>query len=203
MYSDLRASTARQHRQRFLIGGESSGIQMKLVVNPLLGIDMQAVAEAVSLGDHLRIDRDVLLRDLSKSAVITPAMAGKLRKIKERDYCPEFESRLISKEMDLVIKATKKPGADLLQPPSPSPSWHPILASKLSSTGNPDLPAITLFVIAQGSRAEVERVRAPTGNRSSGKCSRKVHRWHLGFRPEPSGVFWCESFEAVAESNGR
>ena len=60
------------------------GVQMKLVVNLLLDINMQAVAEAVSLGEHLRIDQDVLLRDLSKSAVISPAMAGKLQKIKGR-----------------------------------------------------------------------------------------------------------------------
>ena len=48
-------------RQWFLIGPGSSGVQMKLVVNLLLGIDMQAIAEAVSLGEHLRIDRNILL----------------------------------------------------------------------------------------------------------------------------------------------
>src|ERR1035438_1965248 len=36
-------------RQWFLIGPGSSGVQMKLVVNLLLGLDMQAIAEAVSL----------------------------------------------------------------------------------------------------------------------------------------------------------
>ena len=55
-----------------------------MVVNLLLDIHMQAVAEAVSLGEHLRIDRDSLLRVLSKTAVIAPAMAGKLQKIKGR-----------------------------------------------------------------------------------------------------------------------
>src|ERR1700761_8329803 len=40
-------------KQWFLIGPGSSGVQMKLVVNLLLGLDMQAVAEAVSLGEHL------------------------------------------------------------------------------------------------------------------------------------------------------
>jgi 3-hydroxyisobutyrate dehydrogenase-like beta-hydroxyacid dehydrogenase len=40
-------------KQWFLIGPGSSGIQMKLVVNLLLGVDMQAIAEAVSLGEHL------------------------------------------------------------------------------------------------------------------------------------------------------
>ena len=75
-------------RQWFLIGPGSSGVQMKLVVNLLLGIDMQAIAEAVSLGEHLHIDRNVLLDVLSRTAVIAPAMTGKFRKIKDGDYSP-------------------------------------------------------------------------------------------------------------------
>ena len=49
-------------RQWFLIGPGSSGVQMKLVVNLLLGLDMQAIAEAVSLGEHLQIDRECSAR---------------------------------------------------------------------------------------------------------------------------------------------
>jgi 3-hydroxyisobutyrate dehydrogenase-like beta-hydroxyacid dehydrogenase len=45
---------------------------MKLVVNLLVGVGMQALAEAVSLGEHVQIDRDVLLDVLSKTAVIPP-----------------------------------------------------------------------------------------------------------------------------------
>ena len=51
---------------------------MKLVVNLLLGLDMQAIAEAVSLGEHLQIDRNVLLDVLPKTAVIAPAIPGKI-----------------------------------------------------------------------------------------------------------------------------
>jgi 3-hydroxyisobutyrate dehydrogenase-like beta-hydroxyacid dehydrogenase len=95
-------------RQWFLIGPGSSGVQMKLVVNLLLGLDMQAIAEAVSLGEHLQIDRNVLLDVLSKTAVVAPAMAGKFRKIKDGDYSPEFPLRLMSKDMDLVMDAAKE-----------------------------------------------------------------------------------------------
>ena len=38
-------------KQWFLMGPGSSGVLMKLVVNLLLGLDMQAIAEAVSLGE--------------------------------------------------------------------------------------------------------------------------------------------------------
>jgi 3-hydroxyisobutyrate dehydrogenase-like beta-hydroxyacid dehydrogenase len=138
-------------RQWFLIGPGSSGVQMKLVVNLLLGLDMQAIAEAVSLGEHLEIDRNVLLEVLSKTAVIAPAMAGKFRKIKDNDYSPEFPLRLMSKDMDLVMDAARASGANL---PAAAVAQS-VLASNVPASGDLDLAAITPFVIGQGARAEV------------------------------------------------
>jgi 3-hydroxyisobutyrate dehydrogenase/glyoxylate/succinic semialdehyde reductase len=138
-------------RQWFLIGPGSSGVRMKLVVNLLLGLDMQAIAEAVSLGEHLRIDRNVLLDVLSKTAVVAPAMAGKFRKIKDGDYTPEFPLRLVRKDMDLVMNAARASGADL---PAASVAEN-VLASNVAANGDLDLSVITPFVVAQGTRAEV------------------------------------------------
>jgi 3-hydroxyisobutyrate dehydrogenase-like beta-hydroxyacid dehydrogenase len=132
-------------RQWFLIGPGSSGIQMKLVVNLLLGLDMQAIAEAVSLGEHLQINRKVLLDVLCKTAVVAPAMLGKIRKIKDRDYSPEFPLRLMRKDMDLVMDAAKTSGADL---PAASVAQS-ILASSVPASGDLDLAAIAPFVIGQ------------------------------------------------------
>jgi 3-hydroxyisobutyrate dehydrogenase-like beta-hydroxyacid dehydrogenase len=140
-------------RQWFLIGTGSSGVQMKLVVNLLLGLDMQAIAEAVSLGEHLQIDRDVLLDVLSKTAVVAPAMAGKFQKIRANDYSPEFPLRLMSKDMDLVMDAARASGADL---PAASVAQS-VLASHVTTSGDLDLSAITPFVIGQGTKAEATR----------------------------------------------
>jgi 3-hydroxyisobutyrate dehydrogenase-like beta-hydroxyacid dehydrogenase len=138
-------------KQWFLIGPGSSGIQMKLVVNLLLGLDMLAIAEAVSLGEHLQIDRNVLFDVLSKSAVIAPAMLGKIGKIRDGDYSPEFPLRLMSKDMDLVMDAAHTSGADL---------WAAavaqfVLASNVPASGDLDMSAITPFVIGQETRVEV------------------------------------------------
>jgi 3-hydroxyisobutyrate dehydrogenase-like beta-hydroxyacid dehydrogenase len=138
-------------RQWFLIGPGSSGVQMKLVVNLLLGLDMQAIAEAVSLGEHLQIDRNVLLDVLSKTAVIAPAMAGKIRKIRDNDYSPEFPLRLMSKDMNLVMDAAGKSGADL---PAASVAQS-VLASNVVASGDLDLSAIAPLIIARGTRREV------------------------------------------------
>jgi 3-hydroxyisobutyrate dehydrogenase-like beta-hydroxyacid dehydrogenase len=137
-------------KQWFLIGPGSSGVQMKLVVNLLLGLDMQAIAEAVSLGEHLQIDRNVLLDVLSKTAVVAPAMGGKFRKIKDADYSAEFPLRLMSKDMDLVMDAARASGADL---PAASIAQS-VLASNVSTSGNLDLSAITPYVIDRGRKGE-------------------------------------------------
>jgi 3-hydroxyisobutyrate dehydrogenase-like beta-hydroxyacid dehydrogenase len=137
-------------KQWFLIGPGSSGILMKLVVNLLLGVDMQAIAEAVSLGEHLRIDRNVLLDVLSKTTVIPPAFAGKIQKIKANDYSPEFPLRLMSKDMDLVMDAAKASDADL---PAARVAQS-VLASNLSSNGDQDLSAITPFIVGRPSSVD-------------------------------------------------
>jgi 3-hydroxyisobutyrate dehydrogenase-like beta-hydroxyacid dehydrogenase len=132
-------------KQWFLMGPGSSGVQMKLVVNLLLALDMQAIAEAVSLGEHLKIDRDVMLDVLSRTAVIPPAFVGKFKKIKSGDYSPEFPLRLMSKDMDLAMNAARSSGAVL----PAATAAQSVLASNISANGDLDLAAITPFVIGQ------------------------------------------------------
>ncbi len=135
-------------KQWFLIGPGSSGVQMKLVVNLLLGLDMEAIAEAVSLGEHLQIDRNILLDVLSKTAVVPPAFVGKFRKIKDSDYSPEFPLRLASKDLDLVMDAAKASGADL---PAAAVAQS-VFASNVAASGDMDLSAIAPFVLRRPRR---------------------------------------------------
>jgi 3-hydroxyisobutyrate dehydrogenase len=137
-------------KQWFLMGPGSSGVVMKLVVNLLLGLDMQAIAEAVSLGEHLKLDRNRMLDVLSRTAVIPPAFVGKFQKIKNSDYTPEFPLRLMSKDMDLVMTAATSSGAVL---PAASAAQS-TLAANISANGDLDLSAITPFVIAQRASSE-------------------------------------------------
>jgi 3-hydroxyisobutyrate dehydrogenase len=79
--------------QWYLVGSGSSGVRLKLVVNLLLGAQMQALAEALSPGGHLLLDWDVLLAVLSKTTAIPPALTGKIQEIRNRDYSPQFPPR--------------------------------------------------------------------------------------------------------------
>jgi 3-hydroxyisobutyrate dehydrogenase-like beta-hydroxyacid dehydrogenase len=125
-------------KQWFLMGSGSSGVQMKLVVNLLLAIGMQALAEAVSLGEHLQLDKAVLFDVLSKTAVIPPALVGKLHKIEASDYSPQFPLRLMSKDMDLIMETARSVDADL----PAGCAAKSVLDANLEANGDSDLSAI-------------------------------------------------------------
>jgi 3-hydroxyisobutyrate dehydrogenase-like beta-hydroxyacid dehydrogenase len=91
-------------KQFFLMGSASSGAAMKLVVNTLLGVGMQAIAEAVVFGEKSGLDREVLLDVLSQTAVVAPAHLGKLARAALYDYSPQFPLRLMNKDFQLILK---------------------------------------------------------------------------------------------------
>src|ERR1700752_4233388 len=95
-------------KRYFLLGGSGSGTAMKLVVNTLLGVGMQAIAEAVVLGEKAGLDRERLLEVLSQTAVIAPAHVGKLRRAATNDYSPQFPLRLMNKDFGLIPKGGAK-----------------------------------------------------------------------------------------------
>ena len=91
-------------RQHFYLGPSGSGNTMKLVVNTLLGVGMQAIAEAVAFGEKAGLDRQRLLDVLSKTAVVAPAHVGKLVKALNYDYRPEFAVGLMNKDFRLILE---------------------------------------------------------------------------------------------------
>jgi len=98
-------------KKYFYHGTSGSGATMKLVVNTLLGIGMQAIAEAVALGEKAGLDRNRLLDVLAQTAVIAPAHAGKLQRAMKRDYSPQFPIRLMNKDFGLILNLAVAVGA--------------------------------------------------------------------------------------------
>ena len=90
-------------KKYFYLGPNGSGATMKLVVNTLLGIGMQAIAEAVAFGEKAGLDRNRLLDVLSQTAVVAPAHAGKLQRAMKNDYSPQFPIRLMNKDFGLIL----------------------------------------------------------------------------------------------------
>ena len=97
----------------FYLGPSGSGATTKLVVNTLLGIGMQAIAEAVALGEKAGLDRNRLLDVLSQTAVVAPAHVGKLQRAMKRDYSPQFPIRLMNKDFGLILDLAATVGAQM------------------------------------------------------------------------------------------
>jgi 3-hydroxyisobutyrate dehydrogenase-like beta-hydroxyacid dehydrogenase len=100
-------------RKYFYLGPSGSGATMKLVVNSLLGIGMQAIAEAVALGEKAGLDRNRLLDVLSETAVVAPAHVGKLERAIKSDYSPQFPLRLMNKDFGLILNLAAAVGAQM------------------------------------------------------------------------------------------
>ena len=100
-------------KQWFYMGPSGSGVSMKIVVNTLLGVGMQAVAESVALGEALGLPRDLLFDTLAKTAVVSPVQVGKLGSTKRHDYAPLFPIRLMQKDFGLALSAAAHAGLSL------------------------------------------------------------------------------------------
>src|SRR3989440_5377968 len=98
-------------KQYFYLGPSGSGATMKLVVNTILGIGMQAIAEAVALGEKAGLNRNRLLNVLSQTAVVAPAHVGKLQRAMKSDYSPQFPIRLMNKDFALIFNLAVAVGA--------------------------------------------------------------------------------------------
>lgn len=88
----------------FHLGPSGTGTTMKLVVNAILGTEMQAIAEAAALGEKAGLSRDVLLEVLAQTAVIAPAHSGKLARAARGDFSPQFPLPLMNKDFLLILQ---------------------------------------------------------------------------------------------------
>jgi 3-hydroxyisobutyrate dehydrogenase-like beta-hydroxyacid dehydrogenase len=125
-------------KQYFLLGGPGSGTAMKLVVNTLLGVGMQAIAEAVVLGEKAGLDRETLLDVLSKTAVVAPAHVGKLARVAINDYSPQFPLSLMNKDFGLILRAAAKTDVSM---PVTEAAFR-VNSEELAASGDEDFSAV-------------------------------------------------------------
>jgi 3-hydroxyisobutyrate dehydrogenase-like beta-hydroxyacid dehydrogenase len=125
-------------KQWFYIGPSGSGLAMKLVVNTLLGLGMQAIAEAIALGRELGLPRELLFDTLAKTAVVAPAFAGKMMTARQHDYTPQFPVRLMHKDFRLILAAAARAGLDM----PATEAAAAVNAAEAASGGEEDFSAV-------------------------------------------------------------
>ena len=77
---------------------------MKLVVNTLLGLTLQALAEALILGEKSGLERAQLIEVLKQTAVISPRQKAALENAAQREYPANFPLPLMFKDFGLILR---------------------------------------------------------------------------------------------------
>jgi 3-hydroxyisobutyrate dehydrogenase len=140
-------------RKYFYLGPSGSGATMKLTVNALLGIGMQAIAEAVALGEKAGLERKRLLNVLSQTAVVAPAHVGKLLRIINGDYSPQFPLRLMNKDFGLILELAATVGARV---PATEASFE-VNARRMQESVEEDFSAVILEMENRGHLASLQQ----------------------------------------------
>lgn len=92
-------------------GPIGSAARLKLVINGIMGATLNVVAEGVSFGLSSGLNRDVLFDALQQVAVISPHHKRKLKMAQDKSFPSQFPTRLMSKDMGLLMDAGRKAGA--------------------------------------------------------------------------------------------
>jgi 3-hydroxyisobutyrate dehydrogenase len=87
----------------FYMGPSGMGTTMKLVVNTLLGLGMQALAEAIALGEKAGLEKGLLLDVLGQTTVLTAGQKAKLANVKREQYPTQFALSLQHKDLGLIL----------------------------------------------------------------------------------------------------
>ena len=88
-------------REHHYLGPNGAGNAMKLVVNTLLGVGMQAIGEATALGEHIGLDPDArgAGENCGNRACTSRQTAARAR----ADYSPQFPLKLMRKDFGLIL----------------------------------------------------------------------------------------------------
>jgi 3-hydroxyisobutyrate dehydrogenase-like beta-hydroxyacid dehydrogenase len=86
------------------MGSSGAGATMKLVTNTLLGLGIQALAEAVALGRKAGLDTTLMLSALGFTAVVSAAQKGKFENVARGEFPAAFALRMMSKDFALILR---------------------------------------------------------------------------------------------------
>jgi 3-hydroxyisobutyrate dehydrogenase len=88
----------------FYMGASGMGTAMKLVVNTLLGVEIQVLAEAVALGEKAGLEKERLLDVLAQTAVISPRQKLAMGNVRREEYPTTFALQLMHKDFGLILR---------------------------------------------------------------------------------------------------
>ena len=149
------------------LGPSGAGASMKLVLNMLMGIEMQALAEAVVFGERSGLPRDAVLRAVVNSGFSAPVMRFKAGVMRRRAFSrADFRLALMRKDMALVRTEAQRMAVPMA---TAEGTYGVLTAAVQQGLGELDCAAVLVEMerlagLAEGGQTEA----SPEGGRTEG-----------------------------------
>ena len=96
------------------VGDLGGGVRLTLIMNFLVGVHVQVLAEAVALADGVDLDRRLLLDVITRNGLHHPLLGLTALRLSAEDYsAADFRLRLMAKELNLAVATARQAGVEL------------------------------------------------------------------------------------------
>jgi 3-hydroxyisobutyrate dehydrogenase len=95
-------------KETYYMGPAGNGSRMKLVVNTLLGLGVQALAESLTLGERMGISKTKLIEVLNHTVVVSPSQKIKMQNALSDNYNVAFSLANMYKDFGLILDQAHK-----------------------------------------------------------------------------------------------
>jgi len=126
------------------LGPGGKGATAKLALNLLMGVQMQALTEAIVFGERAGLDRGVLIKLIAAGGYSSPMMKFKAGVMARRAFeKPDFRLKLMRKDLGLVLAETQRLGVPM---PTTATSYDWLTAATNAGLGDHDVAALLAFM---------------------------------------------------------
>ena len=126
----------------FLLGPNGAGQTVKLAMNLLLALEVQALAEALAIVTKAGVPGERLVEVMQSSMARAGVLDVKAPQILKNDYPPSFPLRLMHKDVRLAVELAKKEGVRL---PAGEAAYATYSAVKDAAKEDVDYAAVARF----------------------------------------------------------
>jgi 3-hydroxyisobutyrate dehydrogenase len=126
------------------LGPGGRGATAKLALNLLMGVQMQALVEAIAFGERAGLDRGALIKLIAAGGYSSPMMKFKAGVMARRAFeKADFRLKLMRKDLGLVLAETQRLGVPM---PTTATSYDWLTAAQNRGLGEHDVAALLAFM---------------------------------------------------------